>query len=289
MTDAHSLPLLSLHHLTMLSAHPLELIDAAAAGGFDYVGLRIVRPMKSDSLVDVVGNGALIRDIQQRLSDTGVRLLDIEAIWLQENSDFGELEAALDVARELGAGSVLSVGFDANQARLQDNFERLCELGARYDLDVGLEFITYCAVGTLRQAQAMVAQSAQPNARLLIDALQFFRSGATNEQLATVDRSLLRYAQLCDGPAIGPVSLDDRRREARVARLLPGEGELPLAGWLAALPAGIPLSVEAPTLKLAGLPFDEQARIVGQTTRTFLRSLPEIACSSIHTTRKDLS
>lgn len=273
MTLALNLPMLSLHHLTMLRAHPLELIEAAAVGRFDYVGIRLVRPMKGDPLVDVVGNAPLIRDIRQRLNDTGVRLLDIEAIWLQEDTDFNELEAALAVARELGAGSVLAVGFDANEVRLQHNFVRLCELGARYGLDVGIELITYCTVGTLEQAQAMVAQCGQPNARLLIDALQFFRSGATNEQLAAVDRALLSYAQLCDGPATGPASIDGRRREARAARLLPGEGELPLAGWLAALPAGIPLSVEAPTLKLAGLPFDEQARIVGETTRTFLQAV----------------
>lgn len=272
MSTAARLPLLSLHHLTMIAAHPLELIDAAAASGFDLVGLRIVRPMKADPLIDVVGNSPLIRDIRQRLADTGVRLLDIEAIWLQENTDMGELEAALAVACELGARSVLAVGFDADTARLQDNFNRLCELAARYGLDVGIELITYCTVATLAQAQSLVAQSAQPNARLLIDALQFFRSGATNEQLAAVDPSLIRYAQLCDAPGIGPVSVDGRRREARTARLLPGEGELPLAGWLAALPAGIPLSVEAPTLKLVGLPFDEQARIVGETTRAFLQA-----------------
>ena len=33
-------------------------------------------------------------------------------------------------------------------------------------------------------------------------------------------------------------------------RLLPGDGELPLAEFLAALPAGIPVSVEAPVLSL---------------------------------------
>jgi hypothetical protein len=35
---------LSLAHLTVLDAHPLELIDAAAAGGFNSVELRIVAP-----------------------------------------------------------------------------------------------------------------------------------------------------------------------------------------------------------------------------------------------------
>jgi hypothetical protein len=32
--------LLSLAHLTLIDAGPLELIDAAAVGGFDAIGLR---------------------------------------------------------------------------------------------------------------------------------------------------------------------------------------------------------------------------------------------------------
>ena len=40
---------LSLHHLTMLDAHPLQLVDAAQAGGFDYYGLRVVAPTVANS------------------------------------------------------------------------------------------------------------------------------------------------------------------------------------------------------------------------------------------------
>jgi sugar phosphate isomerase/epimerase len=38
--------------------------------------------------------------------------------------------------------------------------------------------------------------------------------------------------------------------ESRAMRLLPGDGELPLAEFLVALPEEIPLSVEAPALPL---------------------------------------
>ena len=266
-------PELSLHHLTMLAAHPLALIDAAAAGGFEYCGLRLVPPMATDTVVDVVGNPALVREIDARLRATGVRLLDIEAIWLQPGTEVAQLVPALEVGKRLGARHVLAVGFDTDLARLFDNFCRLCEAAARLEMTVGMEFITYCSIGTLAQARWLVERSRQPNARLLIDALQFFRSGAAPDELASVDPALLPYMQLCDGPRIGPASVDERRREARTARLLPGEGELPLAELLRALPPGIPLSVEAPTLHLAGLPFDEQARTVGETTRRFLATL----------------
>ena len=271
---------LSLHHLTMLPAHPLELVTAAAEGGFEYCGLRFVAPMVTDSIIDVAGNPALIREIGARLRSTGVRLLDIEAIWLQPGTDVNTLVPALEAGRELGARGTLAVGYDADDARLLDNFCRLCEAAARLEMNVALEFITYCNIGTLGQAQALVARSGQPNARLLIDALQFFRSGAAPTELAAVDPALIPYMQLCDGLRASPVTVDQRRREARTDRRLPGEGELPIAELLGALPAGIPISIEAPTLRLAGLPFNEQARIVGAATRKFLATLParDAAC-----------
>lgn len=261
---------LSLHHLTMLSAHPLELISAAEAGGFEYCGLRLIAPMEGDPVVDVPGNPALVRDLQRRLETTGVGLLDIEAIWLQPRTDVRELEPALEVGRRLGAHHVLSVGFDDDKSRLLDNFCALCVLAARYDMDVDLEFISYCSIATLDQAMALIDAGRQPNARLLVDTLQFFRSGASPADLEKVSPEKIAYMQLCDGMRIAPQSIDERRREARTARMLPGEGELPVDALLRQMPDDIPLSVEAPTLKLAGRPYDEQARIIGAVTRRFL-------------------
>jgi hypothetical protein len=45
---------LSLAHLTVLDAHPLALIDAAVAGRFNAIGLRIVPPSPADVIVPVV-------------------------------------------------------------------------------------------------------------------------------------------------------------------------------------------------------------------------------------------
>src|ERR1700730_13773375 len=81
-------------------------------------------------------------------------------------------------------------------------------------------------------------------------------------RVAAVDPALLTYLQLCDAPRQQPHGLgvpvamprgrraaagDDRVLEARTMPLLPGEGELPLAALLAALPGDMLVSVEAPS------------------------------------------
>ena len=262
---------LSLHHLTMLQAHPLELVEAAAAGGFDYYGLRLVAPMSSDTVFDLVGQPAMVREVHQRMRDLGVKLLDIEAIWLKPETRVEDLVPALETGHTLGAKYVLAVGYDPEPQRLMGNFCRLCQAAAKLNMVVVLEFITYCSIATLDQALDLVRRSGQPNARLLVDALQFFRSGAQISQIASLDPALMPYAQICDGPLASPLTLEERRREARTARLLPGQGELPVRELVSALPPLIALSVEAPTLKLAGLPFNEHALIVGQAARRFLQ------------------
>lgn len=263
-------PRLSLAHLTVLDAHPLELIDAAVAGTFDAIGLRIVPPMRSDTIVPVIGEEDLIRRIERRLADTGIEVLDIEAIWLGPDSDVRRLEPALAVGQRLGARHVLVVGNDADTARLTDNFASLAELAARHQLKVGLEFIPYCRTSTLQEAQSVVRLAAQPNAGVLVDALHLIRSGGSPGDLRTVEPASILYGQICDAHAERPPTPEALRHEARSGRLYPGHGQLPLAEILDALPRGLPLGVEAPCADYAHLPAVERAKICGAATRRFL-------------------
>ena len=58
----------------------------------------------------------------------------------------------------------------------------------------------------------------------------------------------------------GPGDTPALIREARTGRLLPGEGVLPLAELVAALPDTAPLAVEAPCRATADLPAIERAK-----------------------------
>jgi sugar phosphate isomerase/epimerase len=60
---------------------------------------------------------------------------------------------------------------------------------------------------------------------------------------------MIGYAQLCDCPRTRTdMSYAD---EAKYERMVPGEGELPLADYLRALPPGVVIGLEVPQRSLA--------------------------------------
>lgn len=260
---------LSLAHLTVIDADPLTLIDAGAIGGFDAIGLRIVPPLPGDSIVPVVGDVVLQRRIKERLSATGLRILDIEAIWLTPQTQADDLRPALDVGAELGARYVLTVGFDVEPGRLLDNFGRLCALANARGLRPMLEFIPYATIADLRSAHSLLRQAAPQDAGLLVDALHLSRSGGHPADIARYDPGLFSYIHLCDAPA-APPPVSGLRAEARGERLYPGLGELWLDAFLDAFAPDTPVGIEAPSVALATLPPAERARRAGEATRRML-------------------
>jgi len=260
----------SLAHLTVLDATPLELLDAALAGGFQSAGLRIVPPMPTDKIVEVIGNEPLIRDLIRKMSDTGIDIWDVEAVWLTPDTEISSLLPALEVGQRLGARHLLVVGHDPDFNRLADNFSKLCEECRKYHLGAALEMMSYVELRTLQQAVKLLQTTGQNNASLLIDALHFFRSGAKLEDLRSIDPTYFKYLHLCDAPLNSP-SVDGLRAEGRGGRTYPGEAELPLVDLLKALPSHIGVAVEAPNATLSHLPVAERAKRCGDATRRVLK------------------
>lgn len=251
MRQAEGSPIrpLSLAHLTVMDADPVTLIEAAAGAGFDAVGLRIVAPPGATLRTPVLGDVPLQRRIKLRMAETGIKVWDIEAIWLGGDTDVGLLEPALDLGAELGATQVVVAGNDPDRSRMGANLAALCEAAHQRGLRVMLEFIPYSEVRSLADARVMLASVAPADAGLLVDALHLRRSGGSPADLAACDPVLFGFMHLCDAPLQPP---RDLRAEARGGRLLPGEGELPLAAFIAAFPAGTPVAIEAPTVRNAG-------------------------------------
>jgi sugar phosphate isomerase/epimerase len=263
-------PRLSLCWLTVEGAHPLAHIDAAVAGGFDAVGLRLVPPAPTDDLFPVAGSEPLIREVLAKLADTGITVLDVETVWIGPDFDVERLRPALETGQRLGAGDLLTMGNDGDGSRLIDSFARLCEEAAKHRLRVGMEFAAFTKVPSVHAARRLVEAAGQPNGRVLIDTLHVARSGGTPSDLAGLDPGSLEYCQIADARGPTPVGADALRAEARGDRYLPGEGELPLGKLLDALPAGLPIGVEAPCAEHAAKSVIERGRLAGAALHRFL-------------------
>jgi sugar phosphate isomerase/epimerase len=254
---------ISLAHLTVLDTTPPELVSVAAAAGFRTIGMRLTAtPSVGVPPYDVLRDGPTLRETLLRLKDTGITVLDTEFLRFEPGEPVGVPEGFLEVSARLGATHVLVMSAEPEEARTLERFGELWDRAAPYGLRVGLEFAVYTGVRTLAQAAHIVAESKRANASVVVDALHFSRSGGLPAHLREVDPSLFRYAQICDaGPDMPrPTDTPALIREARTGRLLPGEGVLPLAELVAALPEGVPLAVEAPCRATADLPVVERAR-----------------------------
>jgi sugar phosphate isomerase/epimerase len=242
---------LSLAALTVLELSPPELVGCAAAAGYSHVGVRLLPATESEPRWPVVGDTPMVREVEHRLADSGVRVLDIEIFRLRPETDVRDYLLALETGARLGAKYVLVAGNDPDESRLTERFASLCELGLPFGLGFDVEPMPWTDVKNLQQGARIVAASGSPRAGVLIDPIHFDRGGNVPADIAAVPAQALHYAQLCDAPAERPRDTETLLHQARAERLMPGDGQLDLAGILRALPGHVPLALEVPMLTLA--------------------------------------
>ncbi|KHK92664.1 sugar phosphate isomerase/epimerase family protein [Novosphingobium malaysiense] len=246
----------------------LETITAASEAGFDAVGIWVDMAEWSPATTTTV---------KQRLSATGLPVLDVEVVWIKAGPLDPDHLRIIDVGAEIGAANVLVVSSDPDQGATQAKFAALCEHGQQAGLRVSLEFGMFTEVRTISEALAIATAVANPAAGILVDPIHLDRSCGTPAQVATVPRHLLSYAQLCDAGmrTFDPADFDAVIRDAVDERLLLGEGVLPVADIVAALPPLIPFSIElrSKALRDAYPEAVERAKVVAQASRRFLAKL----------------
>lgn len=237
---------LSLAPLTVLELDPVELVECAASAGYDAVGLRLIRATAQEPLRPTIGQTPLILETKRRLDDSGLRLVDIEVLRLRpETRVRADFEAFLETGAFLGATEVLVTGNDPDHSRTAQNLAELALLAAEFGLTPNLEPMPWTEVKDLQQGVAILT-ACQAGVGLLVDAIHYDRAMNSPAELAALPQEWIRYAQICDAPAERPGTVAEMMRQGRGARLLPGTGGIDLVSMLRALPAGIPISVEAP-------------------------------------------
>jgi sugar phosphate isomerase/epimerase len=256
------MPLVGIGHLTMLSVAPPDWVSLAHEAGFDAVGIRAAAIGPTEEEWPMKAGSAMLAETLRRIGDTGVRVLDAELIRIDPQTVVARYEPLFETAAALGASFLNVMADDPELHRARDTFAALAEAARPYGLRPAIEAIPYMQVKTLSAAAVLVDES---GGGIIIDPLHLQRGGGIPGDVRSLDPKLIAYCQLCDAPLAAPRGLPRPRElpcgqsvegitdlalEARAVRLLPGDGELPLAGIVSAVPAGLPLSVETPNLAL---------------------------------------
>jgi len=243
----------------MLDVDAFELVDAAADAGFDGVGLRLSGPHAAADL----------STLRQHAADRGIRVADVEVHRITAGTHADDAAALIGGAAELGAAAVLVVSDLADDVATVAQLTALAERCRAHGLQLGLEYMAWTnpcePVAAVKMAQAAGCE-------LVVDLLHHVRVGAGVVELdAIVAAGVLGWVQVCDAvQGIMPMDHAALLHEARHARLLPGEGTLPLRDLLRHLPADTVISVEVQSDQLLHTPPRERARLLHDSARRVL-------------------
>ena len=212
---------------------PEEMVSAAAAAGWPACGIWFDGTTWTD---------ATTREVKRRVDDTGIVALDIEPIIPSDGGD-DYAEKLIDAAAALGIGNILFTSRLKDQSETTARYAECCDMAAPHGIRVVCEFLPIFPLNSLPMAKEIVATANRPNGGILVDNLHLSRSGGSVDDVAGLDRSLMPYVQIADAPAARPESFEALLDEAINGRLCPGEGALPIAELLAAVP-DVPISFE---------------------------------------------
>lgn len=263
---------LGIEMLTVFGMPPTDHVRLAAKLGCAHISTGLTNlPMRRLGVPDwtmfpdwsLVTDAKLKREVKAAMRDTGIRIALGEGFGIRSGSDIKDRADDLDLMAELGAERINAVNLEPDLRRAHDQLALLAHMVSERGMIFTIEFAPPNAINMLQGALAAIDYIGVGKCRLLVDAMHFFRSGATVADLVALDPDLIGYVQLCDAPTVSAGST--YMEEAMFGRMVPGEGELPLREFVTALPASAEIGLEVPMLAdvLAdGSPHNAASRIV---------------------------
>jgi sugar phosphate isomerase/epimerase len=248
-------------------------IDAAADSGYTTISV---------SPEQYAGAKRSPAELRSRLDDVGISVdvVDPTLAWLpglQGSASGGLLSYQpadlLEAAAALGApwiNAAAALPGPWSEAEITEAFAVLCASGAEVGIGVLLEFVPWSTVGDLASAARVVRASGATNAGVTFDVWHFHRGGGRIANLSEADLALVHCIQLNDAtskPTTDPMT------ESISARLLPGDGEIPLPALLQCVLAHAAtdvLSLEVFSTDLARRPALETAKLAAAAAHRVL-------------------
>jgi sugar phosphate isomerase/epimerase len=221
----------SIHFSPMFGGNVLlpDVVSAARDGGFDHIGLDV------PSIEAFLGQGASLQDLRDALSDHQLECTDLLVLALAPDRDWVLATAAriAEITEVVPAELCVVAVPDRVEWPELVKTARLCgSLLADVGLRLAVEYSAYTALSSLAEARRLCDAVGWDRAAILLDSLQFFRSGTGWDELAALDGAQLAMVQFSDGVAAQP---DDLVDDSRNNRCIPGQGELPLRRFVDAV------------------------------------------------------
>ncbi len=259
---------LCLDFLTAIEASPPELATLAAANGCESISI-MVHP--APGVPDYGMNSAtpMRRETLKRCRDLGVSIDTVEGFFLTPETDIAGYRSSLESAGVLGARSVNVLARETDRSRLGDRLSAFSRLADAFGLAVVTEWSIRSPFPSPAEAAAFLDGIGRP-ATLAFDSLHLFRGGFSASDIAALDPSIVGRGQLADGPAELPA--DKIMVEAFSERLPLGEGALPLASFVDALPDGVVIGLEVPmeSERSRGVSAADRVRRVVEAARSLI-------------------
>ena len=257
---------------------PLELIEIAAACGYDAVSLFTNAPVvpiagQQGKFTFPTVTPALAREVKQRLEAHGLGMVNAEFFLMHPEVDLAFCQPGLALGRELGARHAISHVFEPDPARAVDILGAFCDLAAMHEMTVAIEFCQMTpGCKTIDQAAWFVSQVGRLNLGFGICPMHLVRSGGTAADIAALDPGIVLYGQLNDGHGR---HVAEAYFEEVHDRALPGKGNFPLQDILRALPSTAPIEVKCPSdsRRKAGVSALAYARDAAERARSLLATL----------------
>lgn len=243
---------LGMEFISTLGMNPVDAVRLTAQLGVRRMGIApapITANPHGFAPWDLRGDPALASAIKAAARDEGVSFALGEGFLVMPGLQIADMAGTLDIMAEFGAPVVNAVVVEQDRARAADEFGLFARLAGERGLDATIEFMPLMWPATLAEATTLLAEIGAPNGKLLLDAMHVYRSGAGTADVRALDPAMIGYVQICDAPL--PARAADYGEEARHDRLCPGEGDLPLAEFLDAVPAGVTVGLEVPMVAKA--------------------------------------
>lgn len=251
----------ALDQLTVIGATPAEYVEIAAYAGYDavspLVGTEDNGPIP---IVPLRADDPKTAGFVKALKNTDLELNEADGFLITPEFNRAETRQGLEFIATLGASKAGTLIYDDENNRMLENLAWLCDEAHDIGLGVSVEFTVLSLLPSLRASLDLISIIGSDKLGVCVDLLHLAQTDETPDDIRAAPEGVITGAQLCDAPA--NLDMEKYSHVAMNERMSPGDGELPVEAFLAAVPESVMVGIEVP---------NENAGDLGQYAKTLLQ------------------